>query len=157
MNMWSSLQLRWEASLPRHRQLLLALAALGLCALVWSLGIAPALATLRTAKLQRPQLEMQLAHMVQLQAQARLLQNQDRVAPAEVHKALAASLQPLGAGAELALTPERATVTIKGVKTQALSQWLAQVRQTTKAAPIEAHWVRNPAGTWDGAVVLSVP
>ena len=39
----------------------------------------------------------------------------------------------------------------------ALAQWLTQVRTNARAIPGEARLARNPAGGWDGSLVLTLP
>jgi general secretion pathway protein M len=51
---------------------------------------------------------------------------------------------------------DRVTVTLKAAPAGALAQWLATVRQNAHTAPVEARLVRNPAGTWDGTLVLNL-
>ena len=78
--------------------------------------------------------------------------------------ALEASVkQSLGTGAQLSVSGERATLTLKGVTATALGAWLAQVRANARALPAEARLVRSPATTaatgilWDGVIVLALP
>jgi general secretion pathway protein M len=57
---------------------------------------------------------------------------------------------------QLALVGDRATVTLKGVTADALTQWLAQVRLNVRVLPAEARLRRSAAGTWDGTLVLNL-
>ena len=59
MNRLQILQARWAGVSPREQRMVLAALALVVSALVWWVGLAPALATLRTVEKQRPVLEAQ--------------------------------------------------------------------------------------------------
>lgn len=154
MKLRQRLQARWNEVSRREQRLLLAALALILGALLWWLGLAPALATLRSADKQHQLLGAQLQQMQRLQAQAKTLQAQPRLALDEARRLLESSVKPLGATAQLAVTGERVTLTLKGVPADALAQWLAQARLNARAVPSEARLARNAAGNWDGTLVL---
>lgn len=156
MSRLAEFQARWAATARREQQLVLVALALVLAALVWWVALAPALATLRSAESQHRLLSAQLQQMQRLQMQAKTLQAQPPLALEDARRLLQASVQPLGAPAQLALVGERATLTLKGVPADALAQWMAQVRLNARALPSEAHLVRNAAGTWDGTLVLNL-
>ena len=156
MNGLSVIKARWHDTSPREQRMLTGALALVALALLWWVGIAPALASLRAAEQQRPVLEAQLQHMQRLQAQAQTLQAQPPVAPADARRLLEASVKPLGATAQVSVAGDRATVTFKGASADALAQWLAQVRLTARAVPGEARLTRSAPGTWDGTLVLNL-
>ena len=52
---------------------------------------------------------------------------------------------------------DRATITLTGVSGEALARWLGQSRLNAGALPAEARLNRNPAGAWEGTVVLTLP
>jgi len=150
------LQVRWN-SLPRREQRLVLVAlALLLVALLWWVCLAPALATLRSADKQHQLLAVQLQQMQRLQAQAKTMQAQPRLALLEARRLLEASVKPLGATAQLVVAGERVTVTLRGASADALAQWLTQARLNARAVPSEARLVRSAAGTWDGTLVLTL-
>lgn len=156
MKLPALLQVRWN-SLPRREQRLVLVAlALLLVALLWWVGLAPALATLRSADKQHQLLAVQLQQMQRLQAQAKTLQAQPRLALLEARRLLEASVKPLGATAQLVVAGERVTVTLRGASADALAQWLTQARLNARAVPSEARLVRSAAGTWDGTLVLTL-
>jgi general secretion pathway protein M len=94
----------------------------------------PALHTLRSAHTQHAKLDAQLQHMQALASEAQQLQAQPRTSPEDAARALQASVTAtLGAGAKLALSGDRATLTLQGVQADALANWLAQARNN--AAP----------------------
>lgn len=156
MNLLQQWRSRWRGMPAREQRLaLMALAVLSL-ALLWWLALAPALAVLRAAPAQHRMLDGQLQQMLQLQAQAKALQAQPVLSLDATRLALEAALKPLGPGAQMTVQFDRVTVTLKAVDATALAQWLATVRQNAHVAPAEARLVRNPAGSWDGSLVLNL-
>jgi general secretion pathway protein M len=156
MNAPSLLRARWQALASRERQWLLSAALLVLAALVWWLAISPALLTLRSAASQRLLLDAQLQQMQSLQAQAKALQAQPRIAADEARRLLDASVKSFGPAAQLQLAGERAVVSFKGASADALAQWLLQVRLNVRAVPSEARLLRGANGSWDGTVTLNL-
>ncbi len=156
MKLPARLQTFWDDVSPREQRLVLAAVALLLAALLWWVGLAPALSTLRAAPNQHRLLEAQLQQMQRLQSQAKMLQTQPRLALDEARRRLEASVKPLGATAQLTITGERVTLTLKGAAPDALAQWLTQVRLSARTVPNEARLARNAAGTWDGSLVLTL-
>ena len=156
MNFSSILAARWQSLARRERQWLLSAALLVLAALVWWLAIAPALLTLRSAASQRLLLDAQLQQMQSLQAQAKALQAQPRIAPDEARRLLDASVKSFGASAQLQIAGERATVSFKGASADALAQWLLQVRLNVRTVPSDARLLRGASGSWDGTVTLNL-
>lgn len=156
MNLPANLMQRWHGATRREQQFLLAALALVLVALLWWVGVAPALSTLHQASNQRQQLDVQLQDMQRLQAQAKALQAQPRITAEEARRLLEASVKPLGAMAQLTQAGERFTVTFKAAPADAVAQWLAQARLNVRSMPSEARLVRNAAGSWDGTLVLSI-
>jgi general secretion pathway protein M len=152
----SFLRERWQALASRERQWLLGAALLVLAALVWWLAISPALLTLRSAASQRLLLDAQLQQMQSLQAQAKALQAQPRIAADEARRLLDASVKSFGPAAQLQLAGERAVVSFKGASADALAQWLLQVRLNVRAVPSEARLLRGANGSWDGTVTLNL-
>lgn len=156
MKLPSSLLNRWRELSAREQQGLGAALALLLAALLWWLALAPALATLRAAGPQQQTLEAQWQQVLRLQTQAQALQAQPRITAAESQRLLEASVKSLGSAAQLTVTGERATLTLKGVSPDALAQWLQQARLNARARPSEARLQRSANGSWDGTLVLSL-
>lgn len=156
MKLPSALAARWQTVSGRERQLVVAGLALLLLALLWWVGVAPALATLRSAQTQRQLLDAQLQQMQSLQMRAKVLQAQPRIAFDEARRLLEASVKPLGATAQLMLAGERATVTLRGASADAVAQWLMQVRLNVRAVPSDARLVRSASGAWDGTLTLNL-
>jgi general secretion pathway protein M len=152
------LRAAWQAQPARQRALIAVAAALIGALLVWQVGVAPALATLRSAPAQHATLSAQLQTMQGLEAQARALQGLPRAGRDDARRALEASVQQqLGAAARLQTAGDGATLTLSGVRGDALAQWLAQARIDARARPSEARLTRNATGLWEGTLVLTLP
>jgi len=156
LKLLTTLQIRWRSVSPREQRLLMLAGVLVSLALLWWLALAPALAVLKAAPAQHRALDAQLQHMQRLQAQAKALQAQPVLLPEQARQALDSAMAMLGSGAQMNVQFDRATVTLNAVPASALAQWLATVRQNAHSAPVEAHLVRNPAGNWDGTLVLNL-
>ena len=160
----AGLRERWQALRPRERNLLASAAAVVLLALLWRVGIAPALQILRQADVQQRRLDAQGQQMQTLAAQAQALQSRPKIRYDDAVRALEASVkQGLGPGAQLNIAGERATITLKNVPATALGPWLAQARANARALPGEARLTRSATtagasgAAWDGTLVLNLP
>ena len=168
------LRQRWQALGAREQRLVLAAGMLVGAALLWWIALGPALATLRLAKDQHPQLDAQLQQMQSLKAQATALAAMPKVSTDDGRRALESSLkQTLAASAQMVMVGNRATVTLKNASPDALAQWLLQARINARAVPTEVRLVKaalaspTPGGLpaaspanpvrWDGTVVLTLP
>lgn len=146
---------QWQALGERER-LALAVAAglLGLL-LAWSLLLAPALRTLRTAPAELEQVELQLQQMQAQAQEARRLRAAPAVPPAQAQAALVASVEHLGTVARMNLAGDRAVVTLDGITPEQLQAWLGELRAAARARPIEAQLTRGPRG-YAGSLVLGL-
>jgi len=151
----SQVQARWQALGERERLALLAVATLLGLLLAWSVLIAPALRTLKTAPGELEQLELQLQQMQAQAQEARTLRAAPAVPPAQAQAALKASVDHLGAVARMNLAGDRAIVTLNGIAPAALQAWLGEVRAAARARPVEAQLTRGPKG-YSGTIVLSL-
>jgi general secretion pathway protein M len=149
-------QTRWAKLGKREQRLVRAALALLVLTLVWFVALRPAIATLRTAQSQGPLLRKQLQDMLQLQAQAQVLQAQPSAQTQDSKSLLEAALPTLGATARMSLTGDRATVTLDGSSADALAQWLTEARLNARARPLELHLTQS-AGLWKGSIVLQLP
>ena len=156
MNPLTQLKARWHSISPREQRLLLGALALVVGALLWWVALAPALSALRTAPAQQRLLDAQLQKMLSLQARAKAMQAQNRLSSEEARRLLETSVKPFGAGTQLSVIGERASLSLKGVSPDALAQWLTQVRINARTVPQEARLQRNPTGNWDATLVLSL-
>ena len=164
--MAAALRTHWASLAPREQTLVLAAATVLGLALLWWLLMAPALAQLRASPARHAALDAQLQQMQALQAQALHLKDIPRPTGNETLPVLWRSLgQQLSAGTQMSTTGDRAAITLKDVPPEALAQWLAQVRSTTRAVPTEARLMRNTASTggasppapWNGTLTLALP
>ena len=152
----TSAQTRWAQVSPREQRLVRGALALLALALVWFVALRPALATLRSVQSQGPQLRAQLQDMLQLQAQAQVLQALPAAQTQDSKSLLEAALATLGATAQMSLTGDRATITLEGSSADALAQWLSQARLNARARPLELHLTQSQ-GLWKGRIVLQMP
>ncbi len=163
---------RWNAFAPRERSLVAAAALLIALALLWWVGIAPALAKLRTAREAAPQVQAKLQLMRAQATEAASLKAQRSLSYDESLRALESSVKTLGAGATLSVSNERASVSLRAVSGDALAQWLAQVRANARLVPTELKLQKSAASAasattataavaaataWDGQLVLGLP
>ena len=151
---------RWQAFDTREKTLVTVAGVVVACALLWWLGIAPALNVLKTAKTQSLLLNAQLQQMQVLQAQARTLQALPKIKSVDAAQALVAlSRQRLGTAAQLSVTGSQATLTITNASADALAQFLSQARATANVTTSQARLRRNATNSqaWDGTLVLSLP
>ncbi len=151
----------WARIAPREKALIRLAGGLLLAALLWLLVLAPALTTLRSADAQARALDAQLQRMQALQAQAALIQKQTPLGFDEALRALTnATKQSLGATAQLNVTGDRASITLKGTPADALAEWLTQARINARSVPLEARLVRATApgpATWSGVLIMGLP
>ncbi len=154
----AALQARWNALAGREKAMLAGATVVVVAALLWLVALGPALAILRSADTQHRALDAQLQQMRGLQQQAQALQAQPKQTRDEGLRRLELSVrQRLGSAARIAVTGERATVTLTGTPPDVLAQWITQARVDSRALPSEARLTRNAAGMWDGTLVLSLP
>jgi general secretion pathway protein M len=147
-----ALQAWWQQRPPREQALMLAAVWLVGLTLLWSLLLAPAWRSLRSFDTRYLALEQQHQRMLQLQAQAKSLQAMPALEPAAAQQALQSSLRnSLGAQASMQVQGNIATVTLQGVRPEALAQWLARTRSTARLTPFEAKLQRGPQG-WSGSL-----
>ena len=154
----------WARLGARERRLAaLAATVVGL-AMLWWLGLAPALRTLREADSQRAALQVQAQQMQRLKTEAEALKALPRLSRDEALRALEAAVkQRLGATGQLSVVGDRANVALKETPADALAQWLADARINARATPVDARLTRG-ANTapgapvlWSGTLSLSLP
>lgn len=159
---------RWNAFAPRERSMVAAAVVLIAVALLWWVGISPALAKLRAARDAAPQVQAQLQLMRAQASEAASLKAQRSLSYEESLRALESAVKTLGAGASLSVSNERASVSLRAVSGDALAQWLAQVRVNARLVPSEVKLQKSAAAAnttaatavttaWDGQLVLSLP
>jgi len=146
---------QWQSLGERERLALGTVAVLLGLLLAWSVLLAPALRTLKTAPAELEQLEAQLQQMQAQAQEAQALRKIQPVPPAQAQEALKASVDHLGSVARLNLTGDRAVVTLNGITPPALQAWLSEVRSAARARPVEAQLTRGPKG-YAGTLVLTL-
>jgi general secretion pathway protein M len=152
-----SLHSWWSQRAPREQTILKLATSLVGFALLWWVALAPGLRTLRTFEATRQAQATQLQAMQQMQAQAKVLQEQPRIAQAQALQALQTSVQQaFGTKADITSSAANATVTLRGVSAESLAQWLASARKQARSAPTQARLTRAGA-TWSGTLTLALP
>lgn len=147
----------WRQLKVNERRLILMALWVILSALLWLFAIAPALKIIKEAPEQHRALDAKLQNMRALAVEAKTLQSQPKLAFDDAQKALQSAVtQRFGSAAQLNLTGERASLTLKNANPQELAQWLTQARVNARALPSEAKLNRNGDG-WDGTLVLNLP
>lgn len=152
---------RWDRLPGREKNGIRLAGLLALGFVLWQFSIAPSLATLRAADVQARSLGMQMQAMQAMQLQAQAVQKQPALGFDEAVRALtAATRQTLGAGAQMVVSNDRASITVKDASPDALAEWLMQARLNARSALVEARLVRGavPAGpVWNGVLVMGLP
>ncbi|MFP8779408.1 type II secretion system protein GspM [Hydrogenophaga sp. RWCD_12] len=145
---------------PREQRLVRIAAWVVGLGLLWWVGLAPAVDTLRQSKARHAKLDKELALVQAQAASAEVLRTQNATPPPGREAALRAleeATRALGANASLAQQGDRATVTLKGVAPGALAQWLQQVRVNARVLPVQAQIQRGDQSAWSGQIVLAGP
>ena len=147
---------QWWRALPgRERRLLLVAGGVLGLALLWWLALAPALGTLRSAPAEIETAEAQLRAMQRLAAEVSELRSTPPVNSEQAAAALRAATERLGEQAKLSLQGDRAVLTLNGVGTSQLRDWLAEARSGARARPVEASLLRSGNG-FSGTLVVAI-
>lgn len=158
-----AIQSYWRQMKPREKRLTLIAGSFVFLAVLWWLALAPAIKTIRQAPEQQRKLDGQLQIMQGMSSEAKALQNQPKLGLDDAQAALQSSVtQRFGSTAQLSVSGERATLTLKNANPQELAQWLTQARVNARAVPSEVKLSRSANATagkvaWDGTLVLSLP
>ena len=155
-NLKQALAQRWNEASAREQSAMKLGATLVLLALLWWIGLQPALSTIKSTRVQMPLVRAQYEQMLQLQAQAGVLRAQAQQAVPDAKALLQESVPSLEKNARLTAQGERATVTFKEVRPADLARWLEQVRLKAHSRVLEMH-ISQTTGLWSGAVVLQLP
>jgi general secretion pathway protein M len=152
---WGAWHGRWRALEARDRLLTgLALALVGML-LLWTVAVQPAWHTVRTAPAQLDLLERQLHEMQSLAAEVQELRAAPALGGEQSAAALKAASERLGSKARLSLQGERAVLTLNGVSSTQLREWLSEARAGARARPVEAQLARSAQG-FTGTIVLAL-
>jgi general secretion pathway protein M len=151
------LQHWWNERPAREKPMLIGAAVLIGIALLWWIGIAPALRTLSGFETKWAAQDAQLQAMLQLQTQAQALKAGPKITTTAAAQTLQTSvIQSFGGQAEIAIQSQTATLTLRGVSGEALAQWLATARTNARSVPVQAKLVRAANG-WTGTLQLGLP
>ena len=145
----------WRGLAERERRLALLAGAVVLLGLVWLLAVQPAWRTITRAPAELDTLDAQLQTMQRLAAEVQQLRSAPPVTPEQAAAALRSATERLGDKGKLALQNERAVLTLNGVGTGALRDWLAEARAGARARPLEANLTRAAQG-YSGTLVLAI-
>ncbi len=145
----------WQGLAERERRLALLAAVIIVLGLVWALALQPAWRTISRAPAELDSLDVQLQTMQRLAAEAQQLRSAPPVTPDQAAAALRSATERLGDKGKLSLQGERAVLTLNGVGTGALRDWLAEARAGARARPLEASLTRAAQG-YSGTLVLAI-
>lgn len=146
---------RWQALADREKWAVIVAAAIIGLALLWLVGLQPALRTLRVAPTQIDALDAQLLEMRNLATEAASLRGATPVSTGQAVAALEAASKQLGAAGRLAVQGDRATLNLDGASAKSLQQFLEIARSAARARPIEMQLIRGPNG-YSGLLVLGL-
>lgn len=136
-------------------------AAAVVMALLWWLALGPAIATLRQSAERHARADQVLSQLQAMAASAEVLRTQNATPPPARElavRALEEATRGLGAGAQLTLQGDRATVGLRDVAPAALAQWLQQARINARVLPVQAKLQRSGGQPlWSGQIVLAGP
>jgi len=152
-NAW---QARWSQASAREQSMVRVAISVLLLAAVWFIALRPAWVGLKAARAQAPVVRAQYEQVLQLQAQAQALRAQAPSAPVDAKAVLQSALGSLEKNARLAVLGERATISFKDAKPEALARFLEQARLMAHTSTVEMH-LSQAAGLWSGSLVLQLP
>lgn len=144
----------WRGRATRERQALVAGLIALVAVLVWLVLVQPAWRTARDAPAQLDQLDRQLQQIQATAAEVKMLRAAPPVSSPQAAAALKAATDRLGEHARLSMQGDRASLTLTGVASDALRDWLTEARSAARARPIEATLARAPQG-YSGNIVVT--
>jgi general secretion pathway protein M len=156
VRMRAQLRARWSALDERERRRVGLAAAVVVLALLWWIGIAPALRTLREAPPRLAELDQQLQEMRRLAGESQGLKGMPAIAPEQARRALESVTERLGPTARLSVQGERVTLSVQSARGDALWAWLSEARSAARVRPVEAQLTRSGDG-YTGTIVVVLP
>ena len=157
------LRAQWQRASPREKSMVRLAAAVIALALLWWVGIAPALGTLKRANEAQRTLDGQEQHMLRLKSEADALKAAPRLPRAQALAALEASVKErLGQGGTVQVLGDDATVTLNNVSADTLAAWLADARVNARAVPTQLQLTPGAdagggSARWSGRIALRLP
>ncbi|HIV69565.1 MAG TPA: type II secretion system protein M [Candidatus Aquabacterium excrementipullorum] len=155
--MRAQLTARWAAMAPRERRMVTVMAWLLGITLVFLLGVRPAWKTLQQTPVQLREVNAVLEDMQRQANEVKTLRQMPVVPPAQAEAALRSATERLGESGKLRLQPDRAVVTFTKVAGADLAQWLAEVRSSARARPVEANFAQVEPGVYSGTISVVLP
>ena len=152
----SAWQARWSQASAREQTLVRIAISVLLLAALWFIALRPAWVGLKAARTQAPVVRAQYEQVLQLQAQAQALRAQAPGAPVDAKAVLQTGLSGLEKNARMAVLGERATISFKDAKPEALARFLEQARLMAHTSTLEMHF-NESGGLWSGTLVLQLP
>jgi len=129
-------QTLWRSRSSRERLGLTLAASLIALALLWQIGLAPALRTWQEAPTRQATLDAQRERLLQLQQQAQALQALPRVGQEEALRWLQGpAIEALGPGAQVRVQGDQVQVQLQAASPEGLTRWLRQAREQARALP----------------------
>ena len=149
-------QARWSQASAREQTLLRIASIVLLLAALWFIALRPAWVGLKAARTQAPLVRAQYEQVLQLQAQALALRAQAPGAPVDAKAVLQNGLGSLEKNARIVVLDQRATISFKDARPEALARYLEQARLMAHTSTLEMH-LNQAAGLWSGSLVLQLP
>lgn len=129
-------QTLWRSRSSRERLGLTLAASLIALALLWQIGLAPALRTWQEAPTRQATLDAQRERLLQLQQQTQALQALPRVGQEEALRWLQGpAIEALGPGAQVRVQGDQVQVQLQAASPEGLTRWLRQAREQARALP----------------------
>lgn len=142
----SALEKAWQARTQRERRGLGLAAVVIAAALLWQVGLSPALQTWRQAPALQDRLDAERQQLLALQQQARQLQTLPRIGREEALRWLQGpELAALGPGASVRLQGEQVLVQLQAAPADGLSRWLRAAREQARALPVQVQLQQSDA------------
>lgn len=151
----AALRAWWLSLAQRERTALVVVAWVLALLLIWLVAVQPAWRTLARAPAELDAMDSQLQAMQRQASEVQTLRGAAPVTLDQASAALATATLRLGDKAKLSVQGERATLTLNGLSSSALRDWLTEVRAGARARPIEANLSRAATG-FNGTLVLGL-
>lgn len=153
---------RWAQLSAREQAWIRVATVLVVLAVLWQVGLSPALRVWRDSPERRAQLDRQHTELLALQAQARSLQSQPTLSRQEAQQSLAQLTRDVLPGAQLTAVGDQQRIVVKNASGSSLAQWLSGIRQTVQASVVDMQLQRSPTSAstsvqWDGQITLQWP
>ncbi len=152
-NAW---QARWSQASAREQTLVRIAVSVVLLAALWFIALRPAWVGLKAARTQAPVVRAQYEQVLQLQEQVQALRAKAPGALVDAKVVLQNELSGLEKNARLAVLAERATISFKDARPEALARYLEHARLVAQAHTLEMH-LSQVGGLWSGSLVLLLP